>query len=350
MKQIILLVLFLGVIACQTQKKESQPMVEKLKGEQILQEYFEIENIFVVDSLLITKNHKSSSRLFSIFGKNHNLIMGFGQLGAGPLDFENEVYFNNQVYYNNNHDICIWLYEIHHHRLRLVNISKTIKNRTIVIEKEVDIKPNLNMENLFYIDSLLVVGNVNNMDVYMDKLRFYNPVSKKLEKTIPLSPKVKLGKNRNINWIQYEYNSLFVNKLSYQDRKGFVAGMVEMDRIDFMNSDGVILKTVSGNRLYEKSSVFSDFPKGNKKTVFYLDVVALKKNVYTLYNGKDTYENINLNNNVVKVYNWEGVLVKCFAPTEPLYKIAVDEIDNILYGVSEDDNKIYKYDLEDIYE
>lgn len=351
MKKYILLLLLFIIISCQSKKNKSQGGDDELleiKGEQVLQERFMIQDIFVVDSLLITKNHKSASHLFSIFDKRENLIMEFGQLGVGPLDFEEEVRFNNQIYYNENNDICIWLYEIHHHRLRLVNISKVIKERSVCIEREVDIKPNLNLEDLFYIDSTLVIGNVNNLDIDMDKLRFYNPILGKMEKTVALSPKVKNDNKKDISTIQYDYNSLFINRLRCHSSKGLVAVMMEMDRMDFMNMKGEITQTITNSSAKKNAYRLSDFPKGSKRKVFYLDVATANKNVYTLYNGKDTYETLNLKNNVIKIFDWEGKLRKCLKPQESLFRIAIDEENAVLYGVSDDDYKIYKYDLNDV--
>ncbi len=286
-------------------------------------------------------NVNSNKKAFSVFNKAGKLLVRFGRIGQGPNDFEQQVIFSNQIQRNKKGDICIWLYEINHYRMRMVNLSKTIKNKTVIIEKEIDVAGLGDPFTPYYINSSLIVGNISNLDLNMDKLRFYNPITKKVVKRVALLPQVEKPSN-DMAEIQYNYNFLFTNLLSYQHQKGFVAVMCSMDRMDFMDLHGNITKTIANGIAQKSSASFSDFPKDKDRIVYCCEMTTTDKYVFVLYNGKNNFRNINRKDNVIKVYDWNGRLKSIFNPNEPLIQIAVDEAENIIYGVTEDYD-VYKY-------
>ncbi len=353
MRKIILIIVgALLLFACTKEKKkvtkEKKPILE-IQGKQIFQKNIEIQKIFVVDSLLIAKNHPSSKKLFSVFTKKEELLGSFGQIGQGPNDFDKYTSFFNQSFYNKKGNICIWLYERNYHRLRLINISKTIQNKTVAIEKEVNVPPNLNMKTVYYVTPELIVGNISNLDVNMDRLRFYNPILNKIEKRIPLFPKVKKDK-KDITTIMYDYNYLFSNKLCFNSNKGFVCAMSIVDRIDFISMKGEITKTISDRKINEDREYnFSHFPARLNRTVYNYGITTSDNYILVVYNGVNSYSNMDMTNNIIKIYTWNGNEKIWIKPTEPLRRIAFDEANSILYGIDENFN-LFKYELKDIFE
>ncbi len=351
MKNTFIILLLIACVACQNKStqtshaKEAVSVVD-IKGTQILKDYFEIQEVYVVDSLLLAKNNrKSITKLFSVFDKKGKLLVRFGKAGKGPSDFEKEVLFSNQVQRNKEGDICIWLYEINYHRMRMINLSKTIYAKTVVIEKEIVIEvPFLeDPQTPFYVNSSLIVENASNLNMNMYKLCFYNPQIKKITKRVDLLPQLEKPSNDMVA-IQYDYNYLFSNTLSYQPEKGFVAVMYKMDRIDFMNIKGEITKTIAKGIAAKSVAKFSDFPKKGDRIIYYVDLITDAENVYTLYNGKNPFKSLNQKDNVIKIYDWSGNLKAVFNPQEPLIKIAVDAKNNMIYGVTEDYD-VYKYNV-----
>ncbi len=350
-KVILIIASALLLFACKTDKKQEQKKeVAKIviKGEQILKEYIEPQIIYVVDSLLLTKNNPTAKKLFSVFNKNGKLLTSFGRVGQGPNDFGAMVMYYNQVTYNKAGDICIWLYEMNYKRMRKINLSKTVKEKTVIIEQTIPILPSLNFMSPYYINSDLIVGNINNMDLHMDKLRFYNPISRKVEKRVPLLPKVQL-ETKDAATILTEYNSLFVNALGYQPEKGFVSVFANINRMDFLNLKGEITKTILDNTLDDKITYeLSDFPKDAERVVHNFFMTTTSNYIITIYNGVDSYKNIDWKNNVIRVFDWNGEEKFSLKPTESLMFIAYDEANAILYGIT-DEFDIFKYDLKDIF-
>ncbi len=353
MKKIIVVCFVLSLFTCQKGTKttdQSKKKVAKIeiKGQQILKEHFEIQQIYVVDSLLVVKNNNTTERLFSVFNRKGEFLTGFGRIGQGPDDFESQTAYSKQISYNKSGDICIWLYELNYQRLRLVNLSKTIVSKSAVIEKTITIPSSLNFMNPYCIDSTLIVGNVINLDMKMDKLRFYNPISKETVKRVPLLPNVETDK-KDMTTIQYDYNSLFVNFLNYQPNRGFVTALCAINRMDFMNLKGEITKTVSDNSLDDKNTYkLSHFPKDSERIVYNCHMTTTANYVLTLYNGINNDENLDFKNNVIRVFDWNGKEKLCLKPSEPLMFIAFDEVNDVLYGVTEDYD-VFKYKLENIF-
>ncbi len=342
----------IGLFSCQCTTKTGEESFKKgiveIKGKSFLKDYFEIKKIYVVDSLLVTRNNRGSKKLFSVFNRKGKLLMKFGQVGQGPNDFESYTKYNNQWFHNDAGDVCIWLYERNHHRLRMVNLSKTVQSKNVNIEKEVNIPPYLNLISPYYVNFTLIVGNISNLDTQMDKVRFFNPILNKVEKKLTLLPKVK-RETRDITKIQYDYNSLFVNQLCYHPSRGFVDATQAINRLDFISLDGEVTKTILGSDIDDDELYnLSHFPKRFERMVYYYTMTTTDKYVFTVYNGVDKLKNINRKNHIIRVFDWEGIEKLRLKPVEPLRTVAFDEVNSILYGVDENYD-VFKYDLKNVF-
>lgn len=347
---ILILITTLLIVSCNKGKKQDAISFKKynLKGTSIFKDKFNIYNTYFIDSLLLIRNipDKNSSvfSLFKVDQDSYSHIYDFGKIGDGPNEFENEVYYTNQ-FYNSNGGLKIWVYEMNKTKYSLINITKTVEEEKVILDKEIRIKPGLSYQNLFFINKNKIVGNSDNLSLKMKRLTFYNPNLDTISKTIELNTEIKNLKKNDLNYTQQSYNPIFLNILRYSNTKQkLVSAMVSMDKIDVFDTEGVLEKSIldTDNEIKEVKDYES-----NPKT-FYADMVLTEDYIYTLYSGDLTsdYYGKSLPTKI-KVYDWVYDLKAIFNVEESLNFISVDEENAEIIGVSITQEKTVKYSIKE---
>ena len=108
----IIFIVSLFIVSCNNKEiKRNEIKSQDLNGERTFVNKYNLYNTYFINSLLLIRNMPDkNSSVFSLFEiKNDTHIADFGNIGDGPNEFENEVYYTNQ-FYNSNGEIKIWVY------------------------------------------------------------------------------------------------------------------------------------------------------------------------------------------------------------------------------------------------
>ncbi|RBW59557.1 hypothetical protein DS884_07425 [Tenacibaculum sp. E3R01] len=341
--------LLLGLIiiySCQISDKNKKEIKASLiKGKEIFKDKFNIQNVYLVDSLVLVKNISTKEGyLFSIFKNDdeHTPIHNFGKIGDGPNEFEESVYYTSQ-YTTDSDGIKLWVYEMNRNKFSQINLTKSIDTKSIVISQSIRLKPGLSFKELYFINDNNIVGNQDNLTLKMNRLKFYNPLNNSITKNVELLTKIDNPKKNDINYTQQNYNTLFLSTMRYNKKQNkLVSAMVSMDKIDVFNTNGTFIKSIDNIK-----TPIKDIEEYNRKAkIFNADLFLTDKYIYALYSGdsmSDYFEKSSPTR--IKIYDWNYNLKHVLSTNESLNFITVDQENKTIIGVSILQEKTMKYHI-----
>lgn len=337
--------------ACEKQTGEISKTYS-LNGKEIFENTHNIENAYILDSLLLIKNYAiKDSFAFSLYvpstNNSYKHLLDFGRIGNGPGEFEDQVYYTTQ--YSSQRDLKIWVYELNENKYSLINLSNTLKNKEMAIDKVIRIKPGVSFQTLFFINDETIIGNVNNLDLKMDRLRVYDAVHDTVVKKVKLFPEIKNPKKNDFVFTQNDYNTIFISDLKYHPKKNkLVSSMYAMDRIDVFDLNGNIEHSINNHKKRILNVI--DYAKRNEIRIYHYGLALTDNFIYSLHNGGELFSDITDKNlhNKIKVYDWSYNLKFTMNLDEYISYITVDEEKGTLIGVSSAEEKILKYNIKEI--
>lgn len=331
---------------------ENEIKTYNINGSKILEDKFDIYQVYSLDSLLLIKNIPSSENLaFSVYSSKNgefNHLLDFGTIGEGPNEFENQVYYTNQFVTKDN-DLKVWIYENNRNNYSLLNLSKIIKTKKTVIDTTIKIKPGSSYLDLFHINDNKIVGNMDNLAINMARLNFYNPIEDTFTKKVKLVPELINPQKNDINYTQQSYNAIFVNLLRYSSSKEkLVSPMIAMDRIDIFDTNGNLEHSI--NNIIEPINNVADYIQTSKGGKSYTVDVKLTDNfIYTLYSGDYTSSYFGDSTPTkIKVYDWNYNLKYIINTNDSSNFISVNEKEGFIIGTSITEEKVVLYNIKEI--
>ncbi|MCH2032519.1 MAG: TolB-like 6-bladed beta-propeller domain-containing protein [Tenacibaculum sp.] len=348
--QLYFILLFV-IIGCKNSSESNNPLPSKeklFKGEIIFENKYNIQNVYFCDDYIVVKNiANKESNVFSVYKNDTALthISDFGRIGNGPNEFESEVYCTTQFDVNKEGKF-FWVYEMNKNKVSQIDLTETIRKKSIVVKKFVKLKPELSLKEMFYVEENKIIGNPDNLSLSMDQLVIFNDKTGIVEKRLPFAFNVNNEKSNDINFTQQNFNTLFVNNLRFnRKRNKLVSGMVTLDRIDILNLNGTI------NKSTETENVdFTSLQENIKNTRIYCsDLYAGDAYIYVLFSGEEMNKYFEESTPTkVKIYDWNLNLKHVLKTEESLNFITINEKSKTLIGTSITQEKIVKYNLENI--
>ncbi|MCH2032516.1 MAG: TolB-like 6-bladed beta-propeller domain-containing protein [Tenacibaculum sp.] len=341
---------FLAIASCVSKEAKNNEVISEisLNGRNVFEDKFNLQNLYLIDSLVLTKNlaNKEGS-LFSVYNNNdeYEHLFDFGSIGDGPNEFEAGVYCTTQ-FERDNDGIKFWVFEMNRNKLSQIDLTSTLEKKSLVISKSIRLRPGLSFKEVFHVTQNVIIGNPDNLSLKMNQLVIYDGLNNRVSKNIPFPFDFENQKSNDINHTQQNYNALFINNLRYNQRRNkLVSGMISIDKIDIFNTDGSLYKSLmnEGDKAFDFDANMKE-PKG-----FNVDVQLGDKYIYVLYSG-DSMSNYfeNSTPTKIKIFDW-GLNLKHVLKTDAsLNFISVDENHKKIIGISMTQEKIVEYKLENL--
>ena len=345
----LLIASLLIISSCKTKEDNNKIINEvSLKGKNVFEDKFNLQKLYLIDSIVLVRNiTNKEGYLFSIYKNNeeYNHLFDFGKIGDGPNEFEAEVYCTTQFDIDED-GIKFWVFEMNRNKFSQIDLTNSLKKKSMVVNKSIRLKPGLSFKELFQVDQNTIVGNPDNLSIKMNQLTIYDCLNNRVSKNIPFPFDFENTKSNDINHTQQNYNALFINNLRYnKERNKLVSGMVSLDKIDVFNTDGSFFKSLKNNDFES-----FNFEKNMKEPkVFCADLQLGDKYIYVLYSG-DSMNNYfeNSTPTKIKIYDWDLNLKYVFKTDVSLNFITVDENSKKIIGTSMTQEKIVEYKLDNI--
>ncbi len=311
------------------QKTKESPVT--LKGNEIDLEIPGVTKIYIVDTFLIVFTPNNDERFLSIYSNNSlkPLFANFARRGRGPNEF-NYVRLCDQHYIDHSESI-VWLNVDNYQKLIAVNITKSVKNQSLIIEKSIDFSK-YNKDNTYLIkyitDTSLYKMEVVNQNM---QLSIFNPITDKTYfKRELYTQKSEDGSIFSSSMIIKPDHSTFFSSMGYFDQANFIFLADKKQYSVSINKKPDPLININPKieerRAYYKGTCFNDNI-----------IVACHMN----YNEKQPSVEFH-------VFNWKGELVSIIKTDKPITSICLDDNNGRLYGLDSSTEKIYYFDINPI--
>jgi hypothetical protein len=308
----------------------------------------------VYDSLMIFYNSKLPGYLCHIFNlKNGKELGSFCAKGQGP---EEAIAFSpkNHLFIENN-ELKTWIHAPIEEKIFKWNISESIKQGKTIYDTIVPFLWREENNNVHYLYVFRLDGDTIMASLQTECLTFdCDDVS------VPSYQKRVLPSNQKIRDIKIYERTINNTKASIvpvsffctvdcikPDGTKIVECMYNLCQINIIDTETGI---VTGYRM-DKTPDYSLFAtKMRGSQTYYINVQADDNFIYAVYSGErrpfkaDGTEKPYIPS-LIHVFDWNGILVKKIQLDHPIYELALDPVNQLLYVWNMDDEKVYKYDL-----
>ena len=346
-----MIVIFL--IGCSNEKEKSvfSKMVFELNGTQFINEEFLKDpfSITTMDSFLIIGN-LNGTPMVEVFDRfSGKLIGSFLEKGQGPL----EVLALDGCQNVNNQKLIIP--DLFSRKMLMVDKS-TINKDQIVIEPFFSIN-DYDEDIVAKIGKIAYLNDTYNIVTTTDnngRLGLLNTKEKTLNYFFPFTDGEVLFPELD----SYRNNNLFSSDMTVStknNRIAFSTHMADMLYIYEYLDDKLI--PIWHHQTYLPNGIkiftFENTPPQafytDKSIYGYHDITSSEKNVYALFVGFSQEQGDIYFTNRIRVFNWNGENRFEIRTNYPLKRIAVDEDDHFLYGISKEEEAIIvKFNLNDL--
>ncbi len=328
------LVILLFFISCNQQKYKNAdrfsfsdiPEKKHLAGEIIeLEDVFRPIKIYLKDSIFFIVN-QGQEYFINTYNLNKSEKIGeFVPFGSGP----DEISYLDEFQFV---DSLVWIFDRMKQQLLKYNFSQFLKEGHIKPHEK--IRLNDICENALVTDSKLLTYSFSHPEA---RFSTYNLQGQFVEKTGDLpDPGVSLSTLEM-------YESYFCNMaLNPSDKSIFIA-YKNTDLIEVYDNEGVLKTRKHGPEHFfsikketNQNETISVRSIEGKTRDAYFSPVAFEDEIWTVYDGKyfdRTDENSFLCNHII-VFDWDGNPIRQYITDIPFYSLAVDRINNIIYGVT----------------
>lgn len=313
----------------------------RVSGTQILHDDLGAISAHIIDTLLLIKQ-TGSDIVFNVYTLPDLKYLGFlGKKGNGPNEFIAPRYSGD--YRIENGKIFMWIHDARKFRFRKVDVYASLNKSTAVVEKEIYIHPSHGLTQfLFYINDSTVIGNTGYDSVQKARLRELN-----FKKDIVTNSSYVLPELKNVQKLpnSVAYN-IFFDRLKFSKTKGlFVSAMHKFDRIDFFDINLNHKKTIQ----FGDEAMVLDMKNSMTKPMlqYYKEIVLTEERIYALYSKAVLKENMPSKPSTIRIFDWDGKLLKTIKVVDDFMGMAIDELNGHLYAVDFENEKILRYNLSD---
>jgi len=299
--------------------------------------------VFIVDTLIILSLAEPDTCLFAVYGLNSNKYLGSiitrGKKGGKFSD----VLFYGQSKKSKN-GVSIWLADFNTKEISLINVTTTIQDQNIHLERRETFAHNkiTNPVFLFPIPDNSITG--------FQKLLAKNEEDERVFSFNPSNKQIAFKSTHKIN-LPSDINDVFAD-IAYS---GYAKIKPDGSQIAYARK---LTPTINiSNATGDLSVVY--FLSEESPTRF--DKETLEKGKYKIYNSwidvTDGYIYVLRRNDMLKdmrnsnkprlicKIDWQGNLTENFKISDRITNFAVDEKNNVIYGLSHIDQILYKYTL-----
>jgi hypothetical protein len=318
-----------------TEKKivDFQVPVE-LKGERILQDYFELATIQNFDDVIILT--AAMDNFFHVFNKRGKHITSFGQKGRGPGEFV-KAPFLTDIYKQNSTTYGV-VYDEVLQKAVTIDLTASISEEELIVQNRLDLPSKLHKSsifNVFYIKEKQYAGMLED--------RFYHQINRKRngfyydaqKDKLTILPLQNLKIKPNKKFPEVNLNNREARLSPDRSKLAFAMMYYPMVEIFEVGSDKPVQYLLDNPP--EGPFKLSAY-KENKLTKYFLGLYVSNKYLYVLGSKKNDQE--------IFVMDWNGNPVnKYLIPDQyDLNWITVDEKNKLIYGISYDQGGVFKFD------
>lgn len=306
--------------------------------------------IAVYDSLVFFWSHKYRDAWYSVFNLNNNQHLGFFiPSGEGPNEVLRVVPITQ--FFTENNELKTLLYAFSDNKLVTWNITKSLEQNETIYDTIIPYnwqteKHIIPFKDMFYAgeDSLFV---------------YRHPAETDEEPTLPLIELRTISSNERIDQISVFKNSIankesmvYTNDFFFTDNSYKPDGtkvVQTMSRLGQINIIDLKSHQVKGYRMKNTDdfSIFYGTMEGSK--YYYYRVASNNDYIFALWLGKsldilpEIYEP-----DIIHVFDWEGNFIKKIKLAVPIREMWLDQVNNLLYGYNEVEEKLYCYNINEI--
>lgn len=278
-----------------------------------------------VDSLFLlkTREFKNSFRVF-----NTKTFQDYGTLfsgGEGPSEYTN---LSTQGQYMTTPDsIMLWTRDNGKRKLRLTNITRSLAEKTTVIDKEYSLKASL--YNIYAINDTFFVGDT--FDGIKWSYAKFNPATEQITPVFDF-----------LEFKDVSFSSC--NSTLKKDMSKIAYAPFFFNQIFFFSPDGDERFSVS----FGIPTSLEELEKKQyqDRILYFANIAATQEQVWILYDGCDfTLPNENKPNSRIIIMDWDGNPLHMFDTGKKLNTIFNDSGQNTMYAIDNEEN-IYRLHIE----
>lgn len=328
MKSLICPIIILIIISCTQQDimigrniliKEF-PQEINLSGEKLDITSIGVNNIFVVDTFLICYKAMGLDEFFDIYSTNTYQSLGkFLSPGRGPNEFLNATYMGQ--HFKDSSNTYMWIKDEALMKLTLFNLTESVKQQKT-----------LNDSSLFY-----------HYFSFSNRNEYYSIYNRKTNTFIQQDSIYRHSINNIGNIFLWTTHSCY----NLREQK-YATAMEFLNQINLYSlSQKKAISLVYNGNISDLKKV-EECPMPEKYT-YYVDFTSTTKLLFGLY-ANQTRKDWALKDNItteIHVIDWEGIPKFKLNIQEKLSKIAINEKEKIMYGLTLEE-EVYKYNLEEI--
>ena len=360
-KSISILILLIAFISCKQDVDyfngevfivEIPRTADTLKGQEIVLNDIYTGYMSVYDSIALFTSSRYSDEFINVFSLNSKELIGqsVGK-GNGPNDFTRLSHRDN--FFVDNNDLKLWLNNYDTQKLKLLNITQSIKKGSTIIDSVASFKkePDTHYPFAFFfvVDNgqILARSSPNLLrkkeyEYIPTEYHLYQYPSQEKIRSYLLYNKPLIPKDTEyFNAMYSSYFHSFDNIKSDQSKVAMAMWMLpQINILDIQTGE------LKGFRLNENID-FVNLEKNDIESLkFYYSNICTDNNyIYALYLNTlmvDTEKHEETNE--IHVFNWDGKFVKRIILEHSCDQIALDRKNNKLY-TKDDEEKIFCYDL-----
>lgn len=346
---ILFLVFVLASVSCDNQIKTRTVSNVVIIGKEFpLNGTFNPWSLQIIDSIILIRDF-GDSYSYHVHNKNSLQLTGkFGMIGTGPGEYLSPDF----MYQNQLSGDMLYFYDNTRKNISFVSISEA-KDRTNYSPRQIKLSKRI-IEEAFPLrsavitaDSFIVGSSQNNLN--LGRFFCYEIATGKIIWT-PYFPEV----SKKPHYMMQ--NELYSNRMSLRpDGNEIAAASLYFRRIDILDKKGVLKRSV----IFEDRKPEPDFtsansipPKGANQ--YFQSIAVTQQYIYVLNKEKttDVQESIEQFNNdtitmIITGWDKDNANIRSVKLTPRVFDVAIDKMDNKLYGLRANSSSIFIYDLKD---
>lgn len=303
-----------------------------LKGQIIHENLLGVEYITIYDTLMIMITPQND-KLYRVLAINN--WQDLGSIVTKGRASNELISAHYPMYFEKNDNIDMFIYEPSIKKMRLLNISESLKNEHAIFDDS-DLA---DVSDFPYLDYIYPLSDGT---FFIDHLKgFGAPPFKQqygiINKTGDLKELAYLDGTK-IESQQYPHLLAASNAINETERL-YVSAMIYLDQINFLNIDNP--KKSFSVTTNDKVQEFSNINMMEQTKWYYSDVTTTNEIVVALY------ANTNDNLSELHIFDWNGKPLYCVKTDIAIIDLTIDTNKNIVYGLTAEE-QLYSFDLSNL--
>ncbi len=300
-----------------------------LKGQIIHKNLLGVEHITIYDTLMIMITPQND-KLYRVIAINN--WQDLGNIVTKGRASNELISAHYPMYFEKNDNIAMFIYEPSTKKMRMLNISKSLKKEYAVFDDS-------NLADVSDFPYLDYIYPLSDGFFFIDYLKgFGAPPFKQQYGTI--SKKGDLKELAYLDGTEIELQQhphlLAASTAINETKRLYVSAMMYLDQINFLNIDNP--KKSFSLTTSDKAQGFNNINMMEQTKWYYSDVTTTNEIVVALYvNTKDNLSELH-------IFDWDGNPIACAKTNLDLIDLTIDTNKNIVYGLTAEE-QLYSFDI-----